>query len=1099
MERFMSKQVMSICLPAIWLAFGVAGSAQTSLVDGFKDPPNVARPRVYWYWQNGNITKEGLTKDLDWMHRAGIGGVETFDVAVTTPTVVTPRLLYMQPEWKDAFRHALELTDKLGMEVTIGAAPGWSQTGGPWVTPADAMKKLVWTETAVRGGQHFQGVLPKPPENNGPFRDQPHAVRADRPIPVLPTLFHDQRVIAFRVPALEKDFGKAQPTVTSSGGDHAYKDLVGGDFTKTIDLHSVQGRLSWVQIGFETPQTVRGVTVASPEILRSSEEAAGLQWLDISDDGVHFRRVADLPKSQVYERTYAFAPVTAKYFRYELPATNAETVRVSRFVLHAATPVHRFQEKDGFAAVQNFYDIDTVHAEPGSVVAKQDVKDLTFNMKENGTLDWTAPPGEWMVVRMGYSLTGQTNAPAPLEATGFEVDKMKAGATKTFMDDYLKLYEGASGGLMGKHGVNNVATDSWEAGFANWTDGMLTEFRRLRGYDAGPWLPALTGHIVQSSEATDRFLWDFRRTIADLVITTNFDQVRDSLHARGLGYVAEAMAARRSTIGDAMEMKARADVPMGELWLPTAERFDKNYAADIRDTASVAHIYGRKIASAESITSTGNPWGYGPWDIKSVADQEFLDGINQFTLHVSVHQPNDRAPGLALGTYGMWFNRLDTWAEQARAWTDYIARSSYMLQQGRAVVDVAYFYGQEGSSTTINESHAPEIEAGYNYDFVNSEALLKEFVVTNGKLSTRAGMQYKVLYLGGTSNRMTLPVLRQLLTLARAGAVVAGLPPSGSPTLADDASQWKAAVLALWPDASQVHRTGLGKVYRTLNLEHVLEAEHIQPDFQYAKNFEDASVKFYHRRSDDAEIYFVNNRTDQVATINADFRVSGKTAEIWSADRGTVQPASYTMHKDRTTVPLSLTARDAVFVVFRGATKATSRHVAESIRSTVAQVKGPWTVYFQPGRGAPKSVEFDELSDWSNSSDAGIKYFSGTATYTKVVDIPASALMDGAKIELGLGKVHEVAEVVVNGQTEGIAWKPPYRVDITAAVKPGKNTLSIQVINLWPNRLIGDAQKGAKQYAFAPNSTYTENSPLLPSGLIGPVVLERVVALPGTE
>lgn len=1080
-------------VPAIFFLAALPSYAQTGLMDGFKEPPNSARPRVYWYWQNGNITKEGLAKDLEWMHRAGVGGVETFDVAIATPNVVNPRLIYMTPEWKDAFRHALQLTDKLGMEVTIGAAPGWSQTGGPWVKPADAMKKLVWTETIVHGGKHFQDALPKPPEINGPFRDQPHSVRADRPIPTLPTLFKDQMVIAFRIPAADMDLSQARTTVTSSGGALTYADLITGDYTRTIDLHAIQGEVSWVQVGFEKPQTIRGVTVASPETLRSAEDLTGMQTLESSDDGVHFSRVIDLPKSLVYERTYAFAPVTAKYFRYQLPATNAESIRISRFVLHTATPVNRFEEKDGFAAVQNFYDIDTVHADAGSIVQKSDVIDLTDKMHEDGTLDWVAPAGEWMVMRMGYSLTGQTNAPAPLEATGYEVDKLKSNATKTFMNEYLKIYEDASGGLMGKHGVNNVATDSWEAGFANWTDGILTQFRRLRGYDPAPWLPALTGHIVQSSEATDRFLWDFRRTIADLVIITNFDQVRDSLHERGLGYVTEAMAARRATIGDAMEMKARADIPMGELWLFTPERFDKNYSADIRDTASVANIYGKKIASAESITSTGNPWGYGPWDIKSVADQEFLDGINQFTLHVSVHQPNDDAPGLALGVYGMWFNRLDTWSEQARAWTDYIARSSYLLQQGRAVVDVAYFYGQEGSSTTINGSHSPEITQGFNYDFVNSEALLNEFSVSKGNLTTKSGMQYQVLYLSGTSNRMTVPVLNKLRDLARAGAVIVGLPPEGSPTLSDNPVQWKAAVQKLWPDKAFVHKTGLGRVYRTMNLSQVLGSEGMQPDFAYGKNFEDASVKFYHRRADGADIYFVNNRTDQAATIDADFRLTGKAAEIWSADRGTVRSASYRIHDGVTTVPLNLTARDAVFVVFREPAKSPSRVVPEPIRATVAEVNGPWVVDFQPGRGAPKSAKFESLSDWSNSSDAGIKYFSGTATYTKTINVPQSALDGGARIELDLGNVHEIAEVAVNGQTEGIAWKPPYRVDITDAAKTGKNTLSIKVVNLWPNRLIGDMQKGAKRYAFAPNSTYTENSPLFPSGLIGPVVIDRVV------
>jgi hypothetical protein len=456
-----------------------------------------------------------------------------------------------------------------------------------------------------------------------------------------------------------------------------------------------------------------------------------------------------------------------------------------------------------------------------------------------------------------------------------------------------------------------------------------------------------------------------------------------------------------------------------------------------------------------------------------------------------VHQPNDAAPGLALGQCGMWFNRLETWSEQARAWTDYIARSCFMLQQGKAVVDVAYFYGEEESATGINHARAPQITEGYNYDFVNSEALLNEFSVRDGVLVTKAGMQYRLLYLGGTSQRMTLPLLKKLQSLARAGAIIVGLPPENSPSLSDNEREWMTAQKSLWPDNNLHHKVGAGKVYRTRNLAQVLGSESIAPDFNYIKPDQDSVVQFQHRRDGDTDIYFVNNRVDHQAYTLADFRVTGKVAELWQADRGTIVPVSYTIHDGVTTVPLRLEARDAVFVVFREPAKQMTREVPPQIRTTIAEVTGTWHVAFQADRGAPSSVDFNGLSDWTNNTDAGIRYFSGEATYTKTVNLPAMELTSGARIELDLGKVHELAEVAVNGKTEGIAWKPPYRVDITDAVKVGENVLSIQVVNLWPNSLIGDQQPGMKKVSFAPNSTYKANDPLLPSGLIGPVTMNR--------
>jgi hypothetical protein len=307
--------VFAVVLTVVF-ALMLPAAEQASLVEGFKNPPDKARPRVYWYWMNGNITKEGITKDVEWFYRAGIRGMETFDIGGMGgrggDAVVKPPLLYMQQDWKDAFHHALVEADKRGMEMTIGAAPGWSQAGGPWVKPADAMKKFVWTETAVEGGKPFQGTLPKSPEVNGPFQDQVRAGRTGEG--TRPTLYKDQMVIAFRMPAGQKSLEKACTAVTSSGGKFTWTDITTGTFANPVQLPAVAGQSSWIQIACDTPQTVRGVTVATPRGGGGGRGSA-MPQLEVSSDGGKFTKVIDLPGGSIYQRTFAFAPVTGRYFR----------------------------------------------------------------------------------------------------------------------------------------------------------------------------------------------------------------------------------------------------------------------------------------------------------------------------------------------------------------------------------------------------------------------------------------------------------------------------------------------------------------------------------------------------------------------------------------------------------------------------------------------------------------------------------------------------------------------------------------------------------------------------------------------------------------
>jgi hypothetical protein len=464
-------------------------------------------------------------------------------------------------------------------------------------------------------------------------------------------------------------------------------------------------------------------------------------------------------------------------------------------------------------------------------------------------------------------------------------------------------------------------------------------------------------------------------------------------------------------------------------------------------------------------------------------------------IHESAHQPLvGKAPGLTLGEYGLWFNRNETWAEQAGPWVHYIARSSYMLQQGHFYADVAYFYGQEGPLTAVFGSKAQDdAPQGYGYDFVNSDVILNQLSFQKGRLATPSGTRYRILYLGPRSRRMTITVLRKIGDLVSAGAVIAGEKPVDSPSLSDDQATFHSLVDQIWGTESQpIHTFGKGKVYTGKTANEVLANLNLQRDFEYTRPEADAELVFLHRKLPSGDIYFVANNKDRAENIDATFRVAGKAPELWHADTGKLEPASYRIADGRTTIPLRLTENEAVFVVFRKLATQASRTIAVPTETPVATLDDAWTVAFQPNRGAPASIKLDKLISWTDSSNEGVKYFSGTATYTRKINAREDWFKPRAHLWLDLGNVKEVAEVSINGKPIGTAWKAPYLIDVSNALQHGDNELTIKVTNLWVNRLIGDQQPDATKYTFTTYKPYNADAPLLRSGLIGPVQILSV-------
>jgi hypothetical protein len=1099
-------------------------ASRDTLLDGFRNPPPVARPRVWWHWMNGNVTEDGIRRDLEWMHRIGIGGVDAIDASIATPQVVPHRLVYMSPAWKHAFLYAARLANKYGMELSINSSPGWSETGGPWVQPQQGMKKLVWTSTAVEGGIPFHGVLRQPPDTIGPFQDAPMAGDIP-PSPAAARLnfYRDSIVIAYRTPVAEPKVVEA----TSNLGALDAAMLSDGDFTKSATLApAAQNDDFWIRIAFDRPATIQGLSLA----LAVTKGLGFAAIIEASDDGAIWRHVTDVPPAAQLQRlvmvqqTISFAPARGRFFRVMLhpapplptslrprdpapglidsspkPAEARRAYNLSELVFHAAATVNAFEMKAQFAAPpRDFYTLAGVAAvAPGSAIDPRNVVVLSDKMKADGTLDWTPPPGRWTVLRLGYSLTGSENHPATAEATGLEVDKLNAAHVRAYLEHYLDTYEQVTGrSLFGKHGLQSVVVDSAETGMQNWTEDLLAEFKKARGYDPVPWLPALAGVVVRSPGDSDKFLWDFRRTIAELLARDHYGEIARIARERGLTSYEEAIEDHRPTFGDDMEMRQSAGIPMGAMWT-YGERWPSalTYEADILGAASLAHVYGQKLVAAESLTSAGRPWAFAPRELKPLVDMEFVRGVNRVVIHTSVHQPIDKPPGLSLYGYGQFFNRLESWSDQAGAWVRYMARCSFMLQQGRAVADVAYFYGQEAPITGLfGDKPVDDVPQGYAFDFVSADAIANQLSVDHGTLATRSGMRYRVLYLGGSSKFMTLTVLRRISDLVEEGAVLVGLRPTASPSLQDDPVQFETLAQALFGADARPHRYGSGMVYPSGSLREAFATLNLRPDFEYTKPQPDSRLLYMHRQLAGGDIYFVSNRQDRPEALTAAFRTTGHVPEIWNAVTGDVSPASFRQSDGATQVSLTLPTYGSAFIVFRKKSPAMSVTIKPAALTTLLTLSPPWRVAFQPHRGAPAAIVLRDLHSFGDDSDPGVRYFSGTATYTASFDLSASAFADGARLMLDLGKVRELASVTLNGNALGTVWTPPFRVDITRAARTGRNDLQIAVANLWVNRLIGDAQPDAKtKYTFTVIPTYRPDAPLRESGLMGPVTVQRAI------
>lgn len=1034
-------------LAASTLAMAVPLHAQTgdTLATEFRDPPDSARPRVWWHWLSGNIAKEGIHADMEWMKSVGIAGLQMFDGDMGAPQIVPHRVKALTPEWLDDLHYAASEADRLGLEFAMAAAPGWSETGGPWVAPESGMKKLVWSETRVSGKGRI--TLASPPSTPGPFLNVPKRSQQGELETLVKPYYRDVAVVAYRAPAGD---GVLKPAITSNQTGLALDTLTDGQLDKGVTLRDpTPDAPVWVQYSFTAPTTLRAFTYAGPMGGRFSDGPVGR--IEASDDGEHWHTLRDLvgpAHNPAPQRTLAFPAATARHFRVVFvrsaqsrePYPHGPGIALHELAPVAGGRVDLFEDKAGFGVLPDLDIPASPVSDPAGAIPAGAVLNLTSHLRPDGTLDWTPPAGEWIVLRMGYSPTGEVNHPATPEATGPEADKLNAAHVQAHLDAYMAPVIKELGDLVGKKGLRYMVTDSWEAGTENWTEAMLAEFHKRRGYDLTPWLPVLAGRIVGTSQQSDAVLWDFRRTLADLLAENHYGTVTRFAKSHGLGYYGEAVGAAMPTVADGMLAKSYTDIPMGEFWAmpfggkPAAyQGVEANeFPGDIIETASTAHTYGKPLVAAESLTSSQPQWTSTPWTLKWVADKYMAMGVNRLVIHTSPHQPDDtHQPGLTLGPFGQAFTRNETWAPMAKPWLDYLSRSSYLLQQGKPAADLLYFTGEGATSgVPYRDANTPADPRGHGFDYVNADALLRLATVQDGQIAFPGGASYRVLILPDQARPMTLPLLRHVAQLVEQGASVLGARPTGSPSLADDAAQFNDLATRLWGDLDgrvlTRHDVGKGHVFSGLTVESVLDTLGVGKDVDVASAVPGMDVRFAHRHLDNGELYFLTNQSPASGAVTARLRVAGRVPELWHADTGKREAVSYAIHDGVTDVALTLAPYEAAFVVLRDTATQTAVSRPSLVDHELARFDGGWSVAFPAGHGVPaKTITLPTLASWTAQTDPALRYFSGIATYSRQIAVPRGQIKEGQRLMLDLGDIADLAEVSINGQTIGTVWKSP--------------------------------------------------------------------------
>jgi len=730
-------------------------------------------------------------------------------------------------------------------------------------------------------------------------------------------------------------------------------------------------------------------------------------------------------------------------------------------------------------------------------VRAADVVDISKCMNAEGELAWDVPAGDWTILRFGYTLSPARVSTSSAGWQGRVIDYMDSAILRQYWDAVVAPLLADIGPLAGKS-LKYLHTDSWECGGANWTASFPRQFERRRKYNPLPYLPVIAGKIVESRDVSNRFLADFRKTLGDCIAENHYATFAQLAHERGLGIHPESGGPHAGPF-DGLKCLGRNDIVMSEFWVPSPHRPTPPQRFFVKQASSVAHTYGRQIVGAEAFTSIGPHWDDVLWaSQKPSFDHEACSGLNLCFLHTFTCSPKEM--GLPGQEYfaGTHINPNVTWWEMAGPFMTYLARCQYMLRQGRFVADACHYAGDHVPNIMpLKEADPPGALPGYDFDYLNEE-MLARLSIADGLLALPSGMRYRILSLPD-HRVISLTALETVAGLVRAGATVVGPKPerivslTGYPQCDERLARLTEALWGAKPNESGVKAVGKGRVVWGRTAREVLAEDRVPPDFEYRAQDEPVILDYIHRRMDDADIYFVCNRSDREVQAKCQFRVTGRQPELWDPLTGKIRNADgVSQTGEQTHISIPFAPYGSWFVVFRSA----GILPLSSTRKATAplqRLEGPWDVTFVSPWGDTFETALPELVDWAEHPDDRVRYHSGKAIYRHTFELHVDAQNGDDTLILDLGQVEDtgIARVLLNDKDLGIVWTKPFRVDISAAVKPGLNRLRVEVVNSWRNRLIGDQRLPADQRRTATNITVTPDWKFTPSGLLGPVRLLR--------